>query len=100
MSTGTRRRAALVAGLVLAWAATPAAGRPRWAKRDLFSLQQRGVEVGTALLVEYYEELPEPQADKPKAAARFQAALEKFRQQVAARHTEGTLRRLLGRAAA
>ena len=52
--------------------------------------------MGTALLVEYYNELPEPQGDDPKSwEARFRRALEKFRQKVATRYNEGTLHRLL-----
>jgi tetratricopeptide (TPR) repeat protein len=52
--------------------------------------------VGTALLVEYYEELPEPQGDNLKAwEGRIRVALEKFKRKVAARYNEGTLHRLL-----
>jgi tetratricopeptide (TPR) repeat protein len=53
--------------------------------------------VSTALLVEYFNQLPEgrtgddPQANNPQQ----QAALSRFTQQVAARYTEGTLVRLL-----
>src|SRR5262249_11226463 len=59
--------------------------------------QPRGAEVGTALLVEFYEQLPErPEGMGPEAwAARMQAALEKFRRQVLKRYSEGTLQRLL-----
>jgi tetratricopeptide (TPR) repeat protein len=52
--------------------------------------------VGTALLVEYYNELPTTKdEDKPVPRRRMQSALAKFKQQVAARYTEGTLLRLL-----
>jgi tetratricopeptide (TPR) repeat protein len=52
--------------------------------------------VGTALLLEYFEELPEIQPDSSKAwEGKLRAALEKFRQKVAARYSEGTLHRLV-----
>ena len=52
--------------------------------------------MGTALLVEYYEELPEIEADSSKAwESRVRNALEKFRHRVRTRYTEGTLHRLL-----
>src|SRR5205085_10347220 len=61
-----------------------------------FPSQTRGVAVGTALLVEYYNELPNAKdEDKQVSRRRMQAALAKFKQQVAARYTEGTLLRLL-----
>src|SRR5262245_26145457 len=48
------------------------------------SMLQRGAEVGTALLVEYYEELPEPQGIHIKAwEGRIRVALEKFKRKVA-----------------
>jgi tetratricopeptide (TPR) repeat protein len=53
--------------------------------------------VGTALLVEYYNDIPEPQGDDPKTwETRLRKALDKFKHRVAARYTEGTLHRLLG----
>jgi tetratricopeptide (TPR) repeat protein len=52
--------------------------------------------VGIALLVEYYNELPEPQEDDPKSwETRLRNGLEKFKKRVEARYTEGTLHRLL-----
>jgi tetratricopeptide (TPR) repeat protein len=52
--------------------------------------------VSTALLVEYYNELPEPREDNLKAwETYFRKGLERFRQKVAARYNEGTLHRLL-----
>lgn len=52
--------------------------------------------MSAALLVEYYEELPEPQEGNPKGwEARLRKGLEKFKQRVAARYMEGTLHRLL-----
>jgi tetratricopeptide (TPR) repeat protein len=52
--------------------------------------------VGIALLVEYYNELPEPQEDDPKTwETRLRNGLEKFKKRVEARYTEGTLHRLL-----
>jgi tetratricopeptide (TPR) repeat protein len=60
-------------------------------------LQQRGADVGTALLVEYYSELPEPREgdNQDKWTARLEAGLDKFKKQVEGRYTEGTLLRLL-----
>jgi tetratricopeptide (TPR) repeat protein len=52
--------------------------------------------VGTALLVEFYNELPEPRRQDSKGfEARLRSGLEKFKQRVTARYTEGTLQRLL-----
>lgn len=53
--------------------------------------------MGSALLVEYYNQLPEVKEGESsrKTAARFQTALEAFRKQVTERYTEGTLQRLL-----
>src|SRR5262249_3533473 len=53
--------------------------------------------VGTALLVEYYLELPIARGEDTKVTGRrLQATLEKFKQHAAQRYTEGTLQRLLG----
>jgi tetratricopeptide (TPR) repeat protein len=58
--------------------------------------QQRGAEVGIPLLVEFYNELPEPQEDDPKAwESRLRHGLEKFKKRVEERYTEGTLHRLV-----
>jgi tetratricopeptide (TPR) repeat protein len=53
--------------------------------------------VGTALLVQFYAELPERKPGESRAAwaARLQAGLDRFKDKVAARYTEGTLQRLL-----
>ena len=52
--------------------------------------------MGTALLVEYYNEIPEPPShDLSVWETRVRLALEKFRQKAAARYNEGTLHRLL-----
>jgi tetratricopeptide (TPR) repeat protein len=52
--------------------------------------------VAIPLLVEYYNELPEPQEDDPKTwETRLRSGLEKFKKRVEARYTEGTLHRLL-----
>jgi tetratricopeptide (TPR) repeat protein len=53
--------------------------------------------VGTALLLEYYDQLPDlEEADDPAgAAARLAEALDAFKKKVSARYTEGTLLRLL-----
>jgi tetratricopeptide (TPR) repeat protein len=53
--------------------------------------------VATALLLEYYTELPEQSAGESSLAwtQRYQAGLEQFKQRVEQRYTEGTLQRLL-----
>lgn len=52
--------------------------------------------MGSALIVEYYDDLPEHQGGNPRAwENRIRKALEKFTQQVNARYMEGTLHRLL-----
>ena len=52
--------------------------------------------MGAALLVEYYDELPESQEGNPKDwEARLRKGLEKFKEKVTARYMEGTLHRLL-----
>jgi tetratricopeptide (TPR) repeat protein len=53
--------------------------------------------VATALLVEHYNELPQPrEGEEPeKWAARLQSSLDAFRKKVSAKYTEGTLQRLL-----
>ncbi len=51
--------------------------------------------MGTALLVEYYNELPEQHDEEKAWETRLRAALERFKKKVAQRYTEGTLQRLL-----
>lgn len=96
MDKGCHWQAVLVAGLVLN-GMTPAGAETRRGARDPSPLLQRGAEVGTALLVEYYQELPEPREgdDAERWAASLQSALDAFKKKVAARYTEGTLQRLL-----
>jgi tetratricopeptide (TPR) repeat protein len=54
-------------------------------------------EVGTALLIEYFNELPQPgpEDDLSEWKIRLQAANEGFKKKVQTRYTEGTLLRLL-----
>jgi tetratricopeptide (TPR) repeat protein len=87
----------LLAGLWLGWAAGSAPALPRLAARDFSPTQQRGAEVGTALLVQYYQQLPErePGEDAVTWARRLRAAVEAFRNLVTERYTEATLQRLL-----
>ena len=60
-----------------------------------FSLTKES-DVGAALLVEYYNELPEIRpSSKPAVKAARLKALQRFHQQVAERYLEGTLQRLL-----
>ena len=52
--------------------------------------------MATALLLEYYNELPMPQSDVSKDwENRLRASLDKFKKKVAGRYSEGTLQRLL-----
>ena len=52
--------------------------------------------MGAALLLEYYNELPEPQEDDPKSwERRLRRALDKFKNKVKGRYFESTLHRLL-----
>lgn len=53
--------------------------------------------MGTALLLEYYRELPQPRDEDqgPGGVARLKKAMDTFRRRVAARYNEGTLQRLL-----
>src|SRR5207244_295007 len=78
-------------------ATTPAWASLRHSERDPLCVQPRGAQVGTALLVEYYEALPERREgmDSEIWAARIQAGLGKFKKRVEARYSEGTLQRLL-----
>jgi tetratricopeptide (TPR) repeat protein len=95
-STGFAWRAGLAAA-VLAACALPAPARPGPDTRDPLCAQPRGAFVGTALLVEYYNELPQPREDEPPRswAARMEKAVAGFRDKVAGRYTEATLQRLL-----
>jgi tetratricopeptide (TPR) repeat protein len=83
------------------WIACVAAA-PTWASihhsdRDPLCVQPRGADVGTALLLEYFDSLPARREgmDSEAFAARMQAGLEKFKKRVKARYSEGTLQRLL-----
>ena len=89
--------AGVLAVLVLGSAWMPARALDRGVARDTSSLQTRGAEVGQALLVEYYNELPQPRPneDAQAWAGRMQSALQKFQEQVNQRYTEATLLRLL-----
>jgi tetratricopeptide (TPR) repeat protein len=64
---------------------------------DPLSVQPRGATVGAALLVEYFNALPEPSDDDTprQFAERLNDALDKFKDQVKSKYTEGTLQRLL-----
>jgi len=89
--------AGLALGLLLGGTATPARAWFVGAAREPSPLRERGANVGMALLVEYYSALPERRPGEASAAwaRRMQAALDKFKGEVAARYTEGTLQRLL-----
>ncbi len=89
-------------GLALAAVVGLGAGGPAARGRSLTSeprrldVSKRGVEVATALLMKFYDELPEPREGESSSAwaARRQDALAQFRKKVAERYTEGTLQRL------
>ena len=53
--------------------------------------------MGTALLVEFYNQIPEPSEgeDRKKWERKYQHALSNFRDMIQTRYTEGTLQRLL-----
>jgi tetratricopeptide (TPR) repeat protein len=87
-----------VVALLFGGCVLPAQALPRFAERDPICIQPRGADVGKALLIEYYNRLPEPrEGDDPAAtAARLEASLETFKKRVGDRYTEGTLLRLLG----
>jgi tetratricopeptide (TPR) repeat protein len=97
MGVGGWGRTGLVTGLAWACALSPAWPLSRRLPPETSSLQIRGAEVGKALLVEYYNELPQPRAgENPQGwAARMQTGLAKFQKNVQARYTEATLQRLL-----
>lgn len=87
-----------VAGLILSAAFAPARAVTLTEARHSSYLQQRGADVGKALLVEYYEELPQPGGsdEKPDTwSKRMKAGLDKFKERVNGRYSEGTLQRIL-----
>lgn len=65
--------------------------------REPLFVQSRSTMVGTALLVEYYRQLPDRQEDDDPREwlVRMQAALTTFQKKVGERYTEGTLQRIL-----
>ncbi|HXG12943.1 MAG TPA: tetratricopeptide repeat protein [Gemmataceae bacterium] len=87
----------LCAGLLLGGAAGPARALPLGARLEPLAVQSRSMKVGTALLVEFYRQLPERSEDEADREwlTRMQAALNAFQKKVAERYTEGTLQRLL-----
>jgi tetratricopeptide (TPR) repeat protein len=60
-------------------------------------LQERGIEVATAQLLDFYQEIPERTSGESAQAwqRRYQHGLNLFQQKVQARYSEGTLQRLL-----
>ncbi len=96
MRVAGRWQAAVLAGLVLGGTAAPGrACRGPW--HEPSPLREGGAEVGMAILVEFYKELPRRQGgEKAEAwAERLQQGLNGFKKKVAGRYTEGTLQRLL-----
>lgn len=102
MDAGFGTRTDLPAGWGLALCAAlfvigPVQALPRSAMRNPLSVQPRSQIVGTALLVQFYRELPERREDDDPREwlVRMQAALSNFQKKVTERYTEGTLQRLL-----
>jgi tetratricopeptide (TPR) repeat protein len=83
--------------LLAATTAGSALALPRGTDLEPSPLRERGAEVRTALLLEYYRRIPErKETEEPQAwAVRLQEGLDRFKQQVSARYNEGTLQRLL-----
>jgi tetratricopeptide (TPR) repeat protein len=96
MRTTTFGRVWLIAGAMLGGTAmiAPACPVP---PRDPFPLRERGAEVGMALLVKFYKELPRRKRDEKASqwAGRLRAALADFKSKVVEHYSEGTLQRLL-----
>jgi tetratricopeptide (TPR) repeat protein len=89
-------RLRLAAALLLAGVAAVQASPDR--KRDRPPFRDRGGEVGAALLVRYYQDLPERRLGEKDVpwALRLQKGLNSFKKKVAARYSEAALRQLLG----
>lgn len=96
MRHATRWRAGLAAGLLLALAPGAAGARPPGPAPDPSPLHERGAEVRMALLIDYYRRIPQRKDDEePQTwAVRLQEALDLYKEEVAARYTEGTLQRV------
>jgi tetratricopeptide (TPR) repeat protein len=89
-------RALLWTGLAAVVLAAPARANPVSSGRWPLRTQSRGIDVTTALLMEYYHLLPE-RRDREAAkawAARLESGLQQFKANVAGRYAEGTLQRL------
>lgn len=105
MDTGSHDRAVmpnlwalgLFASLVLMGLTGTVQAFPETKTREPLFVQSRSTMVGTALLVEYYRQLPERQEDDDPREwlVRMQAALTTFQKKVGERYTEGTLQRML-----
>jgi tetratricopeptide (TPR) repeat protein len=91
----TAGQALLFAGLATVMAAAPVRAMPVPCGR-LPLAQPRGIDVTTALLLEYYRLLPErlKGEDARTWAARLEEGLKRFKSNVAGRYREGTLQRL------
>lgn len=89
-------RALLCISLAAVASAAPARATPVSSGRRPPGTQSRGIDVTTALLMEYYRLLPERRdGEGAKAwAARMDEGLRKFKANVAGRYGEGTLQRL------
>lgn len=90
-------RLAMAIGFAAGWCAT--SGKAAYGPREWkpICVQPRGADVASALLLEYFQQLPERREgmDPDVWAARLQTALERFKKRVSSRYTEGTLERLL-----
>jgi tetratricopeptide (TPR) repeat protein len=96
MDHGRRWHARLAAGLLLACAPGAAWALPQRPASDPSPLHERGAEVRMALLIDYYRRIPQRKdTEEPQTwAVRMQEALDRYKQEVTARYTEGTLQRL------
>ena len=89
-------RALLFTGLAAVVVAAPARATPVSSGRRPLLTQPKGIDVATALLMEYYRLLPERRdGEAAKAwAARMEEGHRQFKASVAGRYAEGTLQRL------
>jgi tetratricopeptide (TPR) repeat protein len=91
-----RRRALLCIVPAVVALTAPARAMPVSSEPPPLCMRNRGIDVTTALLMEYYQLVPERRdAESAKAwAARLEEGLKKFQANVGGRYAEGTLQRL------
>lgn len=91
------RRSCGIAWLLAAWLALPIQARVADGDRMAALKFQNPGDVGMALLIEYYSQLPDRKDGENREAwtARLNRSLEKFKKKTGERYKEGTLQRLL-----